>query len=120
MPEPTVRNLPFNPEFTTDYGDQHTDDRYRSSRLTLAGPVFYMFKEDSSTGPITMDYEEIQYVIEGEMTLTVDQDGTAYSVVGKPGDVLSIERGSTVTFSAPKGTRCLVVISPMNREDLTD
>ncbi|MBT2275646.1 cupin domain-containing protein [Rhodococcus qingshengii] len=120
MTERTVKNLPFDPEFTTDYGDQHTDDRYKSSRLKSFGPVFYMFKKDSSTGPETMDYEEIHYVIEGEMTLTVEQDGETYSVVGKPGEILSIEKGSTVTISASKGTRTLCVVSPIDRDDLTD
>lgn len=120
MTERTVKNLPFNPEFTTDYGSQHTDDRYKSSRLKSFGPVFYMFKEDSSTGPHDMDYEEIHYIIEGEMTLTAEQNGDTYKVVGKPGEILSIEKGSIVTISASKDTRTLCVVSPIDRDDLVD
>jgi ethanolamine utilization protein EutQ (cupin superfamily) len=117
---PKVQSLPFNPDHTTDYGAQHTDDRYKSSSLKSLGTSFYVFNEDSSTGTLTLGYEELLYIIEGEMTLTVTENGDTYTVEGKPGDVLAIEKDSTLSYAATNGTRALVVFTPLNWEELLE
>jgi ethanolamine utilization protein EutQ len=58
--------------------------------------------------PWTLDYDEVEYVIEGELHITTaDQD-----VVGHPGDVIAVPKGSSITFGTPSSTRFLYVTYP--------
>lgn len=56
----------------------------------------------------TLDYDEIDYVIEGELHIGTPQ-GT---VVGLPGDVLFIPKGTTITFGTPEWTKFFYVTYP--------
>jgi ethanolamine utilization protein EutQ (cupin superfamily) len=120
MNDRMVQNLQFNPEHTTDYGSQHTEDRYKTSPLKELGPAFYVFDEDSETAQLTLGYEELLYIVEGQMTLTVMEGDQTYSVQGGPGDVLAISKGSTLSYAAIKGTRAFVTFTPLNWEDLLE
>lgn len=58
--------------------------------------------------PWTLDYDEVEYVIEGELHITTaDQQ-----VVGHPGDVIAVPKGSAITFGTPSWTRFLYVTYP--------
>jgi ethanolamine utilization protein EutQ len=58
--------------------------------------------------PWTLDYDEVEYVIEGELHIaTVDQ-----LVVGRPGDVIAVPTGSSITFGTPSWARFLYVTYP--------
>jgi len=60
--------------------------------------------------PWTLDYDEVEYVIEGELHIaTADQ-----SVVGRPGDVIAVPKGSSITFGTPSWTRFLYVTYPVD------
>jgi len=56
----------------------------------------------------TLDYDEVEYVIEGELQITTEQQ----RVVGRPGDVIAIPKGSRITFGTPSWTRFLYVTYP--------
>jgi ethanolamine utilization protein EutQ len=58
--------------------------------------------------PWTLTYDEVEYVIEGELHLGTD-DGV---VVGRPGDVLYVPKGSRITFGTPSWARLLYVTYP--------
>ncbi len=58
--------------------------------------------------PWTLDYDEIEYVIEGELHIITDQ-GT---VVGLPGDVIFIPKGSNIQFATPSWAKFLYVTYP--------
>lgn len=58
--------------------------------------------------PWNLDYDEIEYVIEGELHIGT-QTGT---VVGRPGDVLYVPKGSTITFGTPSWAKFLYVTHP--------
>jgi ethanolamine utilization protein EutQ len=58
--------------------------------------------------PWTLTYDEVEYVIEGELHLGTD-DGV---VVGRPGDVLYVPKGSRITFGTPSWVRLLYVTYP--------
>lgn len=60
------------------------------------------------TFPWTLDYDEIEYVLEGELQITSDEQ----RVVGRPGDVIAIPRGSSITFGTPSWARFLYVTYP--------
>jgi ethanolamine utilization protein EutQ len=58
--------------------------------------------------PWTLEYAEVEYVIEGELHLGTPR-GT---VVGLPGDVLYIPTGTRVTFGTPSWVKFLYVTYP--------
>lgn len=58
--------------------------------------------------PWTLDYDEVEYVIEGELHITMP----GQSVVGRPGDVIAVPKGSSITFGTPSWTRFLYVTYP--------
>lgn len=60
------------------------------------------------TFPWTLDYDEIEYVLEGELHIT-----TAGAVaVGRPGDVIAVPKGSSITFGTPSWAKFLYVTYP--------
>lgn len=58
--------------------------------------------------PWTLDYDEIEYVIEGELHITTVQGVT----IGRPGDVIYVPKGTTITFGTPSWARFLYVTFP--------
>ena len=58
--------------------------------------------------PWTLDYDEVEYVIEGELHITTADK----KVVGRPGDVIAVPRGSSITFGTPSWARFLYVTYP--------
>jgi ethanolamine utilization protein EutQ len=63
--------------------------------------------------PWTLTYDEVQYVIEGELHLGTPE-GT---VVGRPGDVLFVPAGTSITFGTPSWARFLYVTYPADWEE---
>jgi ethanolamine utilization protein EutQ len=58
--------------------------------------------------PWTLDYDEVQYVIEGELHITT----AGQQVVGRPGDVIAVPKGSSITFATPTWAKFLYVTYP--------
>ena len=58
--------------------------------------------------PWTLDYDEVEYVIEGELHLTTADQ----KAVGRPGDVIAVPKGSSITFGTPSWARFLYVTYP--------
>jgi ethanolamine utilization protein EutQ len=58
--------------------------------------------------PWDLDYDEVEYVIEGELHITTADQ----RVVGRPGDVIAVPKGSAITFGTPSWTRFLYVTYP--------
>lgn len=56
----------------------------------------------------TLDYDEIDYVLEGELHIET-AEGT---VVGLPGEIVYIPRGSRIKFTTPSWTKFLYVTFP--------
>lgn len=65
-------------------------------------------KEDSF--PWELTYDEIDYVIDGELQITID--GQTFS--GKAGDIFYIPKGSKIIFGTPNNTKILYVTYPAN------
>jgi ethanolamine utilization protein EutQ len=55
-----------------------------------------------------LDYDEIDYVLEGTLTITID----GRTIEGRTGDVLHIPKGSRVVFGTPNRTRVFYVTYP--------
>lgn len=58
----------------------------------------------------TLTYDEIDIVLEGELVITRGSE----QVRGKPGDVIYIPKGSSITFGTPDWTRFVYVVFPVN------
>lgn len=58
--------------------------------------------------PWTLDYDEVEYVVEGELHIGTD----AGTIVGRPGDVLYVKKGSSITFGTPSWARFFYVTYP--------
>lgn len=63
---------------------------------------------ERTTFPWTLQYDEIDYVISGQ--LTVEFDG--HCVTAAPGELILIPSGSSIRFSAPDRARFLYVTDP--------
>jgi ethanolamine utilization protein EutQ len=63
--------------------------------------------------PWTMTYDELQIVLEGELHL----GGDAGEMVGRPGDVLFVPKGSSVVFETPTWAKFVYVTFPANWQD---
>ena len=58
--------------------------------------------------PWTLTYDEVQVVLEGELHI-----GTASGTrVGRPGDILYVPKGSTITFGTPSWAKFIYVTFP--------
>jgi ethanolamine utilization protein EutQ len=55
-----------------------------------------------------LDYDEVEYVLEGELHITCGDE----RVVGRPGDVIAVPKGSSITFATPSWARFLYVTHP--------
>lgn len=58
--------------------------------------------------PWHLDYDEVEYVLEGELHITLGAD----RVVGLPGDVITVPKGSSITFGTPSWAKFLYVTYP--------
>lgn len=63
--------------------------------------------------PWTLNYDEVQIVLEGELHLGGDGGGQ----VGHPGDVFYVPKGSSITFGTPSWAKFIYVTFPANWED---
>ena len=58
--------------------------------------------------PWTLNYDEIEYVIEGELHIITEDE----TIVGLPGDVIFIPKGSNIQFATPGWAKFLYVTYP--------
>jgi ethanolamine utilization protein EutQ len=69
---------------------------------------------DKGEFPWTLTYDEVDIVLEGELIIT--RGGVAAH--GKPGDVIFIPKGSSITFGTPSRVRFIYVAFPANWNEL--
>ena len=65
---------------------------------------------DQTTFDWTLNYDEVDYVIEGTLEIVVE----GRRIVGNAGDVLLIPKGSKIQFSSPGFCRFMYVVYPAN------
>lgn len=56
----------------------------------------------------TLDYDEIDYIIEGELSIIINGN----KITAGPGEVILIPKGSKIKFSVPQKARFLYVTYP--------
>ena len=63
---------------------------------------------ERTTFPWTLQYDEIDYVIEGTLSIVYDD----HTVTAGPGELILIPKGSSIQFSVPDKARFLYVTYP--------
>ena len=87
---------------------QLTDVVTHQDGSPMSAGIMSWNKEDSF--PWKLTYDEIDYVIDGELEITID--GKAF--LGKIGDVFYIPKGSEIIFGTPNHTKIMYVTYPAN------
>ena len=64
--------------------------------------------------PWTLTYDEVDIVLEGELVITRGE----VKAHGKPGDIIFIPKGSSITFGTPSHVRFVYVAFPANWNEL--
>ena len=67
-----------------------------------------LMEMENTTLPWTLNYDEMDYVIEGELSILVGGE----KVTAGPGEVIYIPRGSSIQFSVPGRARFLYFVYP--------
>ena len=62
----------------------------------------------NTTFPWTLNYDEIDYVIEGHLDIHMD----GHIISAGPGEIILIPKGSSIKFSAPESARFLYFVYP--------
>jgi ethanolamine utilization protein EutQ len=71
---------------------------------------FGVMEMDHSTFTWTLNYDEVDYIIDGRLEIRID----GRVVAGNKGDAMLIPKGSTIEFSAPEFARFMYVVYPAN------
>ncbi|MEV6059950.1 cupin domain-containing protein [Nocardia asteroides] len=109
MSEPKVALAPSNPKFSFDNGPMVVDLRTPGKGLSDLGGGVVRFDQGGSTDPWRLPYEEIIYVISGELTLHID-GGASLSVPA--GEVVTIGKGAKVVYEGTPGTQGFFALTP--------
>ena len=69
---------------------------------------FGVMEMDHSSFDWTLNYDEVDYIIEGRLEIIIDGRKTSADA----GEIIFIPKGSSITFSAPDFTRFMYVVYP--------
>lgn len=107
-------NVPSKPELVEVMGSVRLDRRSPATGLSHIGFGLAEWTDSTPSEPWVLPYEEALYVIAGEITiLAADQ-----RIVGRPGDVVTVERGTEIISWASPGTRVFYASHPGNWREL--
>ena len=68
---------------------------------------------EHTTFPWTLNYDEIDYVIDGELSILID----GKRVTAGPGEIILIPKGSSIQFSVENKARFLHFVYPANWQE---
>ena len=83
---------------------------------TGLGGGFSRFTGEAVLADWTLRYDEVFYVIEGELVI---ESAGHETVRGGPGEVILIQAGTTVTYRSGPGTKAFFVLHPRDWADRT-
>ena len=71
---------------------------------------------EHTTFPWTLHYDEIDYVIDGQLSILID----GKKVTANPGEIILIPKGSSIQFSVEDKARFLYFVYPANWQEQAD
>lgn len=107
-----VNNVGFNEEHVFVFSPMRLQHRQKDTSLDVLGACVVTFDSDDSTDQVVMEVEEVIYVVDGELTLSVEEPEASYTVTGVPGDVLTLERGAKVRYTGSPATKLFLTFGP--------
>lgn len=113
MPTPVAKIPPYDARHADRNGPVAIDRRSSATGLDQLATGFAEFTTAGSVGPDTIAYEETLYLLAGELTVSSGGD----QIVGRAGDLITVEKGTTVMFTGTPGTRFLYSVVPGNWRD---
>ena len=116
MNDSPVMNASYDAAFTEVNGSIRIDRRSRATGLSNIVAGFSEFTDATPSEPWVLPYEEALYVIEGELTIEAGD----LKVVGRPGDVVTIEKGTEIVSYATPGTKLFYTAYPGNWKELIE
>lgn len=106
MSQDSAKRVPFGPTFS--------DRMTAASGLKELGCGFIQFAESGTTEIWTLPYEEVLLVLAGTLRIDVDDDGSTSAVTVEEGQIVTLARGATVTYSGEAGTRLYWSLVPQD------
>jgi Asp/Glu/hydantoin racemase/quercetin dioxygenase-like cupin family protein len=115
MPTPAkVTVLPFDESRAKPFGPAVIEHRSAQAGFGELGTYFMTFPDGGHADPWTLQYEESIYVISGEASLLVDDEGGETDLRAGAGELIALPKGVTVRYGGEPGTRLLLSIAPVN------
>jgi ethanolamine utilization protein EutQ (cupin superfamily) len=111
---------PYDQTHDKPFGPARIEHRSAERGLAELGTYFMVFDSDGHSDPWTLRYEETIFVIEGQARLVAVDPDAERLIVGNPGDLIVVPKGSTVRYGAEVGTRLLLSISPVNWREVSE
>lgn len=112
-----IQLLADSDEHRAKVGTSMSNRMTRQCGFTELSAGFTDFTSGGETEPWTAPYEEVLYVISGRLDL---RTSAGQHLTGHPGDVLTIEKGATVTYQGAPGTRLFFALTPANWMETTE
>jgi ethanolamine utilization protein EutQ len=112
----TAMNIPFDPAHVDVLGSITVDRRSFASGLSHITAGFAEWIAGEVMEPWVLPYEEALYVISGELTIVAD----GKTIVGRPGDMITCEKGTTQVATAIPGTRVFFASYPRDWRETSD
>ena len=72
-----------------------------------------LMEMENTTFPWTLNYDEMDYVIEGELSVEIGGE----RVSAGPGEIIYIPKGASIRFSVPGRARFLYFVYPANWQE---
>lgn len=114
MSQPPAMNVAYDPAHTEIMGALRIDRRSWSSGLSHLTAGFAEWLDETPTEPWALPYEEAVLVLEGELRITYGDE----VVIGRPGDLVTVEQGTETVASATAGTKLFFASYPRNWKEL--
>ena len=111
-PVPALRTTQADRMDTGRPGDRvYTHDLFTLEQAPRLGAG--LMEMEDTTFPWTLNYDEMDYVIEGRLTIRVGGE----EITAGPGEVLYIPKGSSIQFSVAGRARFLYFVYPANWQE---
>ena len=116
MSDQPAMNVSYDPAFTEVNGSIRIDRRSRATGLSHIVAGFAEWTDATPSEPWVLPYEEAVFVLEGQLTIEAGD----LKVVGRPGELITVEKGTeTVSYATP-GTKVFYASYPGNWKELIE
>lgn len=109
---PALRTTEADRMDTGNPGDKvYTHDLFTLEQSPRLGAG--LMEMENTTFPWTLNYDEMDYVIEGELSILIGGE----KITAGPGEVIYIPKGSSIQFSVSGRARFLYFVYPANWQE---